>query len=119
MLYPVECCDIRSRTMFFCGTLVHATFRLASGYQGFTSIHPGRPQLDHAANGHRATKASRRFSQAVQHWTMRETVTELHKHEGDGVELRHMYADACAMELVRLPKQFDVILAGNLFGDMK
>ena len=48
----------------------------------------------------------------------RETVTELHKHEGDGVELRHMYADACAMELVRLPKQFDVILAGNLFGDI-
>ena len=29
-----------------------------------------------------------------------------------------MYADACAMELVRAPKQFDVILAGNLFGDI-
>ncbi|MCL4133501.1 UNVERIFIED_CONTAM: hypothetical protein GTU68_050213 [Idotea baltica] len=35
-----------------------------------------------------------------------------------GVELSHMYADACAMELVRAPKQFDVILAGNLFGDI-
>ena len=34
------------------------------------------------------------------------------------VELSHMYADACAMELVRAPKQFDVILAGNLFGDI-
>lgn len=35
-----------------------------------------------------------------------------------GVALSHMYADACAMELVRAPKQFDVILAGNLFGDI-
>ena len=34
------------------------------------------------------------------------------------VELSHMYADACAMELVRAPKQFDVILADNLFGDI-
>lgn len=34
------------------------------------------------------------------------------------VDLTHMYADACAMELVRAPKQFDVILAGNLFGDI-
>jgi 3-isopropylmalate dehydrogenase len=48
----------------------------------------------------------------------RETVTELHAAEGDGVALRHLLADACAMELVRHPKQFDVILAGNLFGDI-
>ena len=48
----------------------------------------------------------------------RETVTELHAKEGDGVALRHVLADACAMELVRHPKQFDVILAGNLFGDI-
>lgn len=48
----------------------------------------------------------------------RETVTELHANEGDAVKLSHMYADACAMELVRAPKQFDVILAGNLFGDI-
>ena len=48
----------------------------------------------------------------------RETVTELHKQEGEKVTLRHLYADACAMELVRAPKQFDVILAGNLFGDI-
>ena len=38
--------------------------------------------------------------------------------DGGQVELSHMYADACAMELVRAPKQFDVILAGNLFGDI-
>ena len=48
----------------------------------------------------------------------RETVTELHAAEGEGVALRHVLADACAMELVRHPKQFDVILAGNLFGDI-
>ena len=48
----------------------------------------------------------------------REEVSALHAAEGDGVELRHMYADACAMELVRAPKQFDTILADNLFGDV-
>ncbi|MDJ0920260.1 MAG: 3-isopropylmalate dehydrogenase [Henriciella sp.] len=48
----------------------------------------------------------------------RETVTALHAEEGIGVELSHMYADACAMELVRAPTQFDTILAGNLFGDI-
>ena len=35
-----------------------------------------------------------------------------------GVELSHMYADNCAMQLVRQPKQFDVIVTDNLFGDM-
>ncbi len=48
----------------------------------------------------------------------RNEVTALHAAHGEGVELSHMYADACAMELVRQPKQFDVILAGNLFGDI-
>lgn len=45
-------------------------------------------------------------------------VTRLHDDIGEGVALSHMYADACAMELVRLPNQFDVILSGNLFGDI-
>lgn len=48
----------------------------------------------------------------------RQQVTKVHGVHGDGVDLSHMYADACAMELVRQPKQFDVILAGNLFGDI-
>ena len=48
----------------------------------------------------------------------REEVTELHKEEYSDVELSHMYADAGAMELVRLPKQFDVIVTDNLFGDL-
>ncbi len=48
----------------------------------------------------------------------REEVTRTHAADGAGVALSHMYADACAMELVRKPKQFDVILADNLFGDI-
>jgi 3-isopropylmalate dehydrogenase len=48
----------------------------------------------------------------------RQEVTLAHAEFGSGVELTHMYADACAMELVRQPKQFDVILADNLFGDL-
>src|ERR1035437_4763157 len=34
------------------------------------------------------------------------------------IELSHMYADNCAMQLVRNPRQFDVIVTGNLFGDL-
>ena len=48
----------------------------------------------------------------------REVMTALHKAEGAGVELSHMYADNCAMQLVRAPKQFDVIVTDNLFGDL-
>ena len=48
----------------------------------------------------------------------REVMTELHEREFVDVELRHMYADNCAMQLVRAPKQFDVIVTGNLFGDL-
>ena len=48
----------------------------------------------------------------------REVVTEVHKAHFDDVELSHMYADNGAMQLVRAPKQFDVILTDNLFGDI-
>lgn len=48
----------------------------------------------------------------------REVMTALHAAEGNGVELSHMYADNCAMQLVRDPKQFDVIVTDNLFGDL-
>jgi 3-isopropylmalate dehydrogenase len=34
------------------------------------------------------------------------------------VELKHMYVDNCAMQLVRNPKQFDVLVTGNMFGDI-
>jgi 3-isopropylmalate dehydrogenase len=48
----------------------------------------------------------------------REVMTELHSREFADVKLRHMYADNCAMQLVRAPKQFDVIVTGNMFGDI-
>jgi 3-isopropylmalate dehydrogenase len=47
----------------------------------------------------------------------REVVTEEAKAYPD-VALSHMYVDNCAMQLVRTPKQFDVIVTGNLFGDI-
>ena len=48
----------------------------------------------------------------------REEVQDLKDKEYKNVELEHMLADNCAMQLLRNPKQFDVILADNLFGDM-
>lgn len=48
----------------------------------------------------------------------REVVTSLHQREFADVELTHMLADNCAMQLVRHPTQFDVILTDNLFGDI-
>jgi 3-isopropylmalate dehydrogenase len=47
-----------------------------------------------------------------------QVVTETHKKYGQGVELHHILADNCAMQLVRNPKQFDVIVCDNLFGDI-
>ena len=48
----------------------------------------------------------------------REEVQKLHDAEYKDVELAHMYADNCAMQLVRNPRQFDVIVTDNLFGDI-
>jgi len=48
----------------------------------------------------------------------REEVQVLHDKEYSDVELSHMLADNCAMQLLRYPKQFDVIVTDNLFGDM-
>ena len=48
----------------------------------------------------------------------RRVVQRLHDDEFPDVELTHMYADNCAMQLVRWPKQFDVIVTDNLFGDL-
>ncbi|MCS6778644.1 MAG: 3-isopropylmalate dehydrogenase [Geminicoccaceae bacterium] len=48
----------------------------------------------------------------------REVVQAVHDREFPDVALEHMYADNCAMQLVRKPKQFDVIVTDNLFGDL-
>ena len=54
--------------------------------------------------------------EAGQLW--KEEVQAIHEKEYSDVELKHMLADNCAMKLVRNPKQFDVIVTDNLFGDM-
>ncbi len=48
----------------------------------------------------------------------REVVQKVHDEDYADVELTHMYADAGAMQLCRWPKQFDVIVTDNLFGDL-
>lgn len=48
----------------------------------------------------------------------RQTVTALGAAEYKDVQLAHMYADNCAMQLAKNPRQFDVIVTGNLFGDI-
>jgi len=53
--------------------------------------------------------------ETFQFW--KDIVTEVHKEYPD-VELDHMYVDNAAMQLVRAPKKFDVIVTGNMFGDI-
>ena len=47
-----------------------------------------------------------------------EVVTRIHKEHYADLELEHVLADNCAMQLVRRPKQYDVIVTDNLFGDI-
>ena len=48
----------------------------------------------------------------------RDTVTEVHDREFSDVTLEHLYVDNAAMQLIRRPADFDVMLAGNMFGDI-
>ena len=48
----------------------------------------------------------------------RQVVTRIHKAEFPNIALEHVLADNCAMQLVRFPKQYDVIVTDNLFGDV-
>ena len=49
----------------------------------------------------------------------RKVVTRIHQDEGyAGVQLEHMLVDNCAMQLIRNPKQFDVVVTTNMFGDI-
>jgi 3-isopropylmalate dehydrogenase len=48
----------------------------------------------------------------------RKTVTRIGKEEFPDVELEHLYVDNAAMQLIRRPRSFDVILADNMFGDI-
>jgi 3-isopropylmalate dehydrogenase len=53
--------------------------------------------------------------ETFQFW--KDIVTDVHKEYPD-IELDHMYVDNAAMQLVRAPKKFDVIVTGNMFGDI-
>lgn len=48
----------------------------------------------------------------------REVVTRVHQNEFADLELEHLYVDNAAMQLVRRPSDFDVVVTGNLFGDI-
>jgi 3-isopropylmalate dehydrogenase len=54
--------------------------------------------------------------EVTQFW--RDVVTRVHREEFPHIELSHMYVDNAGMQLVRAPKQFDVIVTGNMFGDI-
>jgi 3-isopropylmalate dehydrogenase len=63
---------------------------------------------------HSADKAN--ALEAMQLW--RETITRLGNEQYPDVKLRHVFVDNCCMQLVANPRQFDVIVAGNMFGDI-
>jgi 3-isopropylmalate dehydrogenase len=93
--------------------------------EGFDTMRYSEPEIRRIARV--AFEAARKRSKRVcsvdkanvletsQLW--REVVTREAKNYSD-VELTHMYVDNCAMQLVRNPKQFDVIVTGNMFGDI-
>lgn len=54
--------------------------------------------------------------EVMQLW--RTVVTKIQKDEYPDIELEHLYVDNAAMQLIRRPKSFDVMLAGNMFGDI-
>ena len=71
------------------------------------------------ARGRRNKVASAEKSNVMETGVLwRDVVTRLHAKDYADVELEHILADNCAMQLVKAPKQFDVILTDNLFGDI-
>ena len=93
--------------------------------EAFDTMRYSRPEIERIA--HVAFQAARRRDKRVtsidkanvletfQFW--KDVVTEVGKEYPD-VALDHMYVDNAAMQLVRAPKRFDVVVTGNLFGDI-
>lgn len=93
--------------------------------EGYDTMHYSAPEVERI--GHVAFQAARKRSKRVcsvdkenvletsRLW--REVMIEVGKQYPD-VELTHMYVDNAAMQLVKKPKQFDVIVTGNIFGDI-
>jgi 3-isopropylmalate dehydrogenase len=73
-------------------------------------------ELARKRKGHVTSVEKANVMQSGLFW--RQTVTALHEREFADVQLEHMYADNCAMQLVRNPRQFDVIVTSNVFGDL-
>jgi 3-isopropylmalate dehydrogenase len=73
-------------------------------------------ELARKRKGHVTSVEKANVMQSGLFW--RQTVTALHAREYADVQLDHMYADNCAMQLVRNPRQFDVIVTSNIFGDL-
>jgi 3-isopropylmalate dehydrogenase len=97
----------------------------AGADEAFDTMRYSRPEVERIA--HVAFQAARQRSRRVtsvdkanvletfQFW--RDVVTEVHAQYPD-VALDHMYVDNAAMQLVRAPKKFDVLVTGNMFGDI-
>ncbi|PPE67758.1 3-isopropylmalate dehydrogenase [Caldimonas caldifontis] len=93
--------------------------------EAFDTMRYSRPEIERIA--HVAFQAARKRGKKVtsvdkanvletfQFW--KDVVTEVHAQYPD-VELDHMYVDNAAMQLVKAPKNFDVIVTGNMFGDI-
>jgi 3-isopropylmalate dehydrogenase len=93
--------------------------------EAFDTMRYSKPEIERIA--HVAFQAARKRSRRVtsvdkanvletfQFW--RDVVTEVHAQYRD-VELQHMYVDNAAMQLVKAPKAFDVVVTGNMFGDI-
>ena len=93
--------------------------------EAFDTMRYSRPEIERIA--HVAFQAARKRNKKVtsvdkanvletfQLW--KDVVTEVHKDYQD-VELQHMYVDNAAMQLVKAPKSFDVVVTGNMFGDI-
>jgi 3-isopropylmalate dehydrogenase len=93
--------------------------------EAFDTMRYSRPEIERIA--HVAFQAARKRNKKVtsvdkanvletfQFW--KDVVTDVHKEYPD-VELEHMYVDNAAMQLVRAPKKFDVVVTGNMFGDI-
>jgi 3-isopropylmalate dehydrogenase len=97
----------------------------AGAPEAFDTMRYTRPEIERIA--HVAFQAARKRSKRLtsvdkanvletfQFW--KDIVTEVHAQYPD-VALDHMYVDNAAMQLVRAPKKFDVIVTGNMFGDI-
>jgi 3-isopropylmalate dehydrogenase len=93
--------------------------------EAFDTMRYSRPEIERIA--HVAFQAARKRSKRVtsvdkanvletfQFW--KDVVSDVGKEYPD-VELDHMYVDNAAMQLVRAPKKFDVVVTGNMFGDI-